>query len=100
MESFPDLNSAYLEEDIVTSETPLFIADVTTSVRFNLDEKGIKLMGKTKANIMGFFNPIPTFKREHEYPVLCVVYKRPSIDNETSIVDYYKDNDNVSIEIE
>lgn len=48
---------------------PDFIADVTIFARFALDEKGLLLKCKsTKTDIMGFFNPIPPFMREHAYP--------------------------------
>ena len=94
------MNEAYLDEDIVTIQTPLYIADVTSSVRFNIEDHGLKLQGKTKANIMGFYNPIPPFKREHDYPVLCLVYKKPREDNSKIYVTYYNDNEDVSIPIE
>jgi hypothetical protein len=97
---FADMNDAYLSEDIVTAETPLFVADVTTPVRFNLEEHGIKLLGKTKANIMGFYNPIPSFKREHDYPVLCIVFKRPRTAPNTIHVEYFNDNQDVIIDIQ
>jgi hypothetical protein len=29
---------------------------------------------QTKQNLLGFYNPIPPFKREYENPVLCLVY--------------------------
>jgi hypothetical protein len=38
-----DPNELYLEEDIVTIDTPIFISDVTTPVRFNMDENGLTL---------------------------------------------------------
>lgn len=76
------------------------MVDVTTPVRFNIEEHGIKLLGKTKAHVMGFFNPIPPFKREHDYPVLCIVYKKPSENANVIHVKYYNDNEDVNIPIE
>lgn len=46
---------------------------------------------------MGFFNPIPSFRNDHSHPVLCLVYKKPSIDNDAIHIDYYKDSEEVKI---
>jgi hypothetical protein len=28
----------------------------------------------TKSNLMGFYNPIPPFKKEYDSPVFCLIY--------------------------
>ena len=54
---------------------PEFVSDVTVFLRFILEEKGLHVKCKTTKNdIMGFFNPIPPFMKEHDYPYLCIVY--------------------------
>ena len=56
---------------------PACVADVTLGVRFSLDSTVPGLFipkMQTKQNLLGFYNPIPPFKREYENPVLCLVY--------------------------
>ena len=58
------------------SDMPYGICDVTVPIRFCLDANGLKLESmSTKENLLGFYNPIPKFRPEHEYPVLCIIYK-------------------------
>lgn len=54
---------------------PYGVCDVTIPLRFSLEANGLTLEKmKTKENIIGFYNPIPPFKIEHDYPVLCILY--------------------------
>ena len=56
---------------------PACVADVTLAIRFSLDPNlpGLYIPKmSTKQNLMGFFNPIPPFKKEYENPVLCLIY--------------------------
>jgi len=48
---------------------------------------------------MGFYNPIPPFKKEYETPVLCIVYSKPSQEGEESqnIVQFFSDRSEVKI---
>jgi hypothetical protein len=55
---------------------------------------------KTKENIMGFFNPMPAFMKEHDTPVLCIVYKKPQEQGETIFISYFKDDEDVDINIQ
>ena len=53
------------------------MADVTLAIRFSLEPSVPGLLiprMTTKQNLMGFYNPIPPFKKEYENPVLCIVY--------------------------
>ena len=46
---------------------------MTVGLRFALDQSGLLIPRmQTKQNLMGFYNPIPPFKKE--LPVLCVIY--------------------------
>jgi len=80
------------------------VADVTLAVRFALDPNtgGVHFPRmQTKQNIMGFYNPIPPFKRDYDNPVLCVIYtlneSLPNIDDEnyqppqTMHIQYFTD---------
>lgn len=61
----------------VSIDVPYGICDVTLTLRFMLEENGLVIESmNTKENLIGFYNPIPPFKIEHDYPVLCVVCKR------------------------
>ena len=75
----------------------MLTVDVTTPVRFAMDDTGLKLQGKTKSNVMGFYNPIPDFMQEHDHPTLCIIYKRPLLNPDHVYVTYYRDNEDVSI---
>ena len=53
------------------------MADVTLGIRFSLDSTlpGLFIPKmQTKQNLLGFYNPIPPFKRGYDNPVLCLVY--------------------------
>ncbi len=81
---------------------PFQICDVTVAVRFATEpESGLHLQpGKTKENILGFYNPIPAFMPEHEHPVLCIVYKRPLLEGNDSVhVEYFADHEEVKLPI-
>lgn len=84
----------------MTSQVPNFIVDVTTPVRFNLDDAGLKLMGKTKSSIMGFYNPIPEFMTEHDHPVLCIIYKKSTGNDQVLHVKYFNDSEDVFIPLD
>jgi hypothetical protein len=78
----------------VAVEMPYGICDVTIPIRFSLDDEGLRIESmKTKENLMGFYNPIPPFKEEHNHPVLCIIYTRPNIDPETYHIEYYNDTE-------
>lgn len=49
---------------------------------------------RTKENILGFYNPIPPFKLEHDCPVLCIIYKKPS-EGDVVHINYYRDDEEV-----
>ena len=84
------------EHDSTVSNDPYCVADVTIAIRFNLEHAGVHLQKmKTKSNIMGFYNPIPPFKKEYDTPVLCVVYMRNSED--VVHIDYFSDREEVKI---
>lgn len=85
-------------DDSIALDMPFCISDVTIPVRFALDENGLILEKmKTKENILGFFNPIPPFKEEHDHPVLCIVYRKPAQDPDTFHINYYSDSEEVKI---
>ena len=54
---------------------------------------------------MGFYNPIPPFKREYENPVFCVIYtlneRAPDANNflppQKLFIDYFSDRQEVRI---
>lgn len=84
----------------VVMDMPYAICDVTIPLRFSLESNGLVLEKmKTKENIMGFFNPIPPFKLEYDYPVLCIIYKKPS-EGDVVHIDYFNDDEEVKILID
>ncbi len=81
----------------VTVDMPYAVCDVTISLRFMQDENGLVIENmNTKENLIGFFNPIPPFKLEHDYPVLCVIYMKTSVNDEVHI-QYFNDSEEVRI---
>ena len=88
------LHLAYDDTQIQEDLGDLMIVNVTIATRFHLDTKlkGIN-MASTKQNLLGFFNPIPSFMPEHESPWLCIIYKR----GEETFTEYFKDNQPVKI---
>ncbi|CDW77329.1 UNKNOWN [Stylonychia lemnae] len=87
-------------ESSFVSEMPYGISDVTIPIRFSLEPNGLTLEKmKTKENILGFFNPIPPFRMEHDNPVLCIIYKRQE-ESDTIRVSYYSDDEEVKILID
>ena len=67
----------------VVANNPYGVVDVTIPLRFMLDTSTESLhieKMKTKQNIMGFYNPIPPFKKEYDHPVLCIVYVKNAQD--------------------
>ena len=81
----------------VPPRTPHFMLDVTIPIRFALDKGKLHLQKMaSKQNLVGFFNPIPPFKREADRPVLCVIY---TLNNDPSKVwiCYYSDKAEVII---
>lgn len=93
------------DSDSVASNDPYCVADVTIAVRFAMDPAvgGLHLVKmQTKQNIMGFYNPIPPFRKESDTPVLCLVYVLNSQDparltNDAIHVDYYSDQSEVKL---
>ena len=94
----------------VEPNEPFGVSDATIALRFALDVNAGGLYFprmQTKQNIMGFYNPIPPFKKEYENPVLCVVYtlgeRAPSMGEgefvapKTLHIDYYSDKQEVKI---
>ena len=76
------------------------MCDVTVSIRFVLEKNGLYLLGKkTKESIIGFYNPIPQFLREHKSPTLCIIYQKPN-EGENIYIEYFKDSEPVKLEIE
>jgi len=76
---------------------PYGICDVTIPIWFSLEANGLLLeKSKTKENILGFYNPIPPFKLEHDFPVLCIIYSVGG-ENDTVHVNYYNDEEEVMI---
>lgn len=66
---------------------PKFVLNVTIPCRFILTQQSLSIQTKsTKADIVGFFKPIPDFMDEEV--VLCIIYK---IDDETTI-QYFRDD--------
>eukprot|EP00347_Sterkiella_histriomuscorum_P020714 403336759 len=82
----------------ISSEMPYGICDVTIPIRFGLEGKGVIFEKmRTKENILGFYNPIPPFKLEHDCPVLCIIFKRPAQNADQVYINYFRDDQNVEI---
>jgi hypothetical protein len=89
-------------DDSVAIDMPYCVSDVTVAIRFALEKQGLLLEKmKTKENLLGFFNPIPPFKNEHDHPVLCLIYKKPIEQGQDTIyVKYFNDDEEVKIVVE
>lgn len=67
---------------MIDMRLPKYMCDVTIAVRFALDTRAtgdkpvLKVHGRsTKANVIGFYNPIPPVLKEHANPCFGIVYK-------------------------